>query len=153
MLVAKYTNAARYVAVLKRRFKAYNGPREQTQQPGDFVDPLALRNPPSLEEMQLAFESIGKRGGRVLSVFTGTAPQYNKVGQLGRVLGVEGYQRFCTELYWRRSDHTFTLQMHRRQLIEAVKTWAGDYIVRERAPAKVMALPGGTLDPSRVEST
>ncbi|MGZ5152639.1 MAG: hypothetical protein ACXWIM_01310 [Burkholderiales bacterium] len=152
-LVAKYTDVGRYVAVLKRSFKAYNGPpREKTQQTGDFVDPLALRNPPTLEQMQLAFEAIRKRGGRVLSVFTGTAPQYNQVGQLGRVLAVDGYQHFCTELYWRRSDHTFTLEVHRRQLIEAIKTWAGDYIVPERTPAKVMALHR-TLDPSRVEST
>jgi pimeloyl-ACP methyl ester carboxylesterase len=152
-LVSKYTKVARYVAVLKRRFKAYNRPREKTQQTRDSVDPLALRNPPTLEEMQLAFESIRKRGGRVLSVFTGTAPQYNQVGQLGRVLALDGAQHFCTELYWRRSDHTFTLEVHRRQLIEAIKTWAGDYIVPERTPAKVMAFPGRTLDASRVEST
>jgi pimeloyl-ACP methyl ester carboxylesterase len=133
-IVAKYTNPASYISGLRYRFKLLNQRSETKHEDDHFVDPLALRDPPTLELMQAAFESIRKRRGRVLSVFTGTAPQYNQVGQLGRVLAVDGYQQFCTELFWRRSDHTFTLEVHRRQLVEAIKTWAGDYIAPERAP-------------------
>jgi len=65
----------------------------------------------------------------VLSVFTQYAlGYYNQAGQLGRVLGVDGYQQFCTELFWPHAEHTYTLDLHRRRLMEVIKTWAGGFI-------------------------
>jgi hypothetical protein len=105
---------------LKRRFIL---PKEER------VDLLARRDVPTPEQLRSAFESIRERDGRVLSVFTQYALQYyNQAGQLGRVLGVHGYQQFCTELFWPHAEHTYTLDLHRRRLIEVIKTWAGGFI-------------------------
>jgi hypothetical protein len=118
--VLRCTNTALYVAWLKRRF---------TQPKEERVDLLALRDVPTPVQLRSAFESIRERDGRVLSVFTQYALQYyNQAGQLGRVLGVDGYQQFCTELFWPHAEHTYTLDLHRRRLIEVVKTWAGGFI-------------------------
>jgi len=132
--VLKYTNTARYVARLKRRFEA---PTTQPRGSQEQIDPLTLRDAPTLqqlrdaplEQLRSAFESIRERDGRVLSVFTQYALQYyNQAGQLGRVLGVDGYQQFCTELFLPQAEHTYTLDLHRRRLIEEIKNWAGGYI-------------------------
>jgi hypothetical protein len=142
--VLKYTNTARYVARLKRCFEA---PTTQPRGSQEQIDPLTLRDAPTLEQLRdaptleqlrgaptleqlrSAFESIRERDGRVLSVFTQYALQYyNQAGQLGRVLGVDGYQQFCTELFLPQAEHTYTLDLHRRRLIEEIKNWAGGYI-------------------------
>ena len=124
--VSKYTNTARYVAWLKRRFEA---PTTQPARNEEEIDPLTLRDAPTLEQLRSAFECIRERDGRVLSVFTLYALQYyNQAGQLGRVLGVDGYQQFCTELFWPQAEHTYTLDLHRRRLVEVIRTWAGGYL-------------------------
>ena len=129
VVVAKYTSPARYVAWSKRRFKALTRPRVKRQEDGTSPDPLALRDLPTREQLRAAIESIRERDGRVLSVFTQYAlGYYNRSGQLGRVLGVKGYQQFCTELFWPQTHHTYWLELHRRRLMEEIKTWAGDYI-------------------------
>jgi hypothetical protein len=138
--VAKYTNPARYVAWLKRCFKALTIPCEK-QEENNSVDELtpdanlileqvrAAWGVPNLEQLRAAFQSIRQREGRVMSVFTrGALEYYNQTGQLGRVLGVEGYQQFCTEVFWPQAEHTFVLEPHRRRLIEEIKTWAAGYI-------------------------
>ena len=134
--VARYTNPARHIAWLKRRFKALTRPRGKKQENDESVDPLTFRDLPTREQLRASFEAIREREGRVLSVFTDYAHgYYNKSGQLGRVLGVNGYQQFCSELFWPHVDHTYRLELHRRRLIEEIKTWAGDYI-RPRISAK-----------------
>jgi Serine aminopeptidase, S33 len=139
--VARYTNPTRYIAWLKRRFKALTIPRGGKQQENDSVDELtpdanliseqvrAAWGVPNLEQLRAAFQSIREREGRVMSVFTrGALEYYNQTGQLGRVLGVEGYQQFCTEVFWPQAEHTFALEPHRRRLIEEIKTWARNYV-------------------------
>ena len=112
-----------------RRFKALTRPRGKKQEDDESVDPLTLRDLPTREQLRAAIESIREREGRVLSIFTRYAlGYYNQAGQLGRVLGVNGYQQFCTELFWPHADHTYRLELHRRRLMEEIKTWAGDYI-------------------------
>jgi len=126
---------------LKRRFKALTIPCGGKQEENHSVDVLAPEdNPtqeqlraawgvPNREQLRAAFKSICEREGRVLSVFTQNALEYyNQVGQLGRVLGVDGYQQFCTEVFWPQGEHTYTLELHRRRLIEEIKNWAGGYI-------------------------
>ncbi len=126
-IIVKWTNPARYLAWLKRRFKELTTPSGDREKQ---VDPLALRDLPTQEQLRAAFESIRERGGRVLSVFTQYAhlQYYNQAGQLGRVVGVEGYHQFCTELFWPQAEHTYTLDLHRRRLMEEIKNWAGGYI-------------------------
>ena len=124
--VLKYTNTARYVAWLKRRFEA---PTTQPARNEVEIDPLTIRDAPTREQLRAAFESIREREGRVLSVFTQYAlAYYNQAGQLGRVVGVEGYQQFGTEVFWPQTEHTYPLELHRHRLIEKIKTWAGGYI-------------------------
>ncbi len=124
-LVYSYTNPARYIGWLKRRLK---GQATQPLGGDEKIDPLTIRDVPSHEELQSAFERIGDRGGRVLSVFTQYALRYyNQAGQLGRVLKIKGYHRFCTELFWPEADHTYPLELHRHRLVKQVKTWADVY--------------------------
>lgn len=128
-VVMKYTNPAEYIAWLKRRFKAPTIPRGEKQEDDNSADAVTFQDLPTWEQLRAAFESIREREGRVLSVFTRAALQYyNQAGQLARVLGVGGYQQFCTELFWPQAEHTYTLELHRRRLIEEIKTWAGNYI-------------------------
>ena len=128
-IVAKYTNPSRYAGWLKRRLKSLTQSSERKPADDRPVDPLALRDLPTLEQLREAFGSIRERGGRVLSVFTEYAHgYYNQSGQLGRVLGVNGYQQRCTELFWPETHHTYWLEQHRSRLIEEIKTWAGNYI-------------------------
>ena len=141
-VVLKYTNPTRYIAWLKRRFKALTiALAEESRKKTTLSDALtadpnliveqvrAAWGVPNQEQLRAAFQSIRERKGRVMSVFTRSALEYyNQTGQLGRVLGVEGYQQFCTEIFWPQAEHTFTLELHRRRLIEKVKTWAAGYI-------------------------
>jgi pimeloyl-ACP methyl ester carboxylesterase len=128
LIVARYTNPARYVSWLKRRFKALTRRRGQRQEVEKSVDGLAFRDLPSREELRAAIESIREREGRVLSIFTQYALRYyNQRGQLGQVLGVNRYQQFCTELFWPQADHTYRLELHRRRLMEEIKIWAGSF--------------------------
>src|SRR6185312_2473693 len=59
LLIEKYTSPARYIAGLRRRLRGLE----------KSVDPLALRDLPSQEQMRASFEAIRARGGSVLSVF------------------------------------------------------------------------------------
>jgi len=128
-LFMKYTNPARYVVWLKRRLTLLTSLPGEDWSDKETVDPMTLRDQPSDEQLRAAFEAICERRGRVLSVFTRYATQYyNQLGQFGRTLGVAGYQRFCTELFWPQAAHTYTLEVHRRRLIDEVKNWAGGYI-------------------------
>jgi len=128
VLTAKYTNPTRYIAWLKRRFVALARGRGKKDEDRP-VDGLTIRDLPTREQLQAAFESIRERQGRVLSIFTHYAlGYYNHKGQLRRALDVNGYQHFCTELFWPQADHTYSLELHRRRVIEAIKTWAGNYV-------------------------
>jgi pimeloyl-ACP methyl ester carboxylesterase len=127
--VGNYTKPVRYIAWLKRRFKALTHSRGKKQEDDNSVDPLTLRDLLTGEQLRTAIEAIRQRDGRVLSIFTSYALRYyNQTGQLGRVLSVNGYQQFCTELFWLQADHTYKLELHRRRLMEKIKTWANNYI-------------------------
>jgi pimeloyl-ACP methyl ester carboxylesterase len=136
-VVARYANPVRQIAWLKRRFKALTKPRGKEPEDNMSADGLAFRDLPTREQVRAVIESIREREGRVLSIFTQYALRYyNRTGQLGRVLGVNGYQQFCTELFWPQVDHTYRLELHRCRVIEEIKSWAG-YYIRSRVSAKV----------------
>jgi pimeloyl-ACP methyl ester carboxylesterase len=137
VFVRKYTNPARYIAWLVRRWKTPTRPPGIKQEENEATNSLSLRDLPTREQLRAAVELIREREGRVLSIFTRWAlGYYNKRGQLGRVLRVNGYQQFCTELFWPQVDHTYRLELHRRRVIEEIKSWAGQFI-RSPTSAKV----------------
>jgi pimeloyl-ACP methyl ester carboxylesterase len=141
--LAKYTNPARHIAWLRRRCKALMCPGGKKQEGNNSVDPLTIRDYPTREQMRAAFESVRAREGRVLSIFTHYAlGYYNQEGQLGRALGANGYQQFCTELFWPQVHHTYTLELHRRRLIEEIKTWANHYIHLQKSATGYDATEG-----------
>ena len=122
----KCMTPARYMQWVRRRIKALTGETRHLENPVDYV---ALRDLPTRDQMRAAFTSIGERRGRVLTVFTGYAlPYCNQRGQMGRVLNVESYRQFCTELFWPHAEHTYTLELHRRRLIEEIRNWASAYL-------------------------
>jgi len=128
-VITKYTNPARCLVWLKRRLNLLATLPGENWNDSEMIDPLTLRDAPTGEQLRAAFEAVRERGGRVLSVFTQYATQYyNQLGQLGRTLDVVGYQRFCTEIFWPQMAHSYTLELHRRRLIEEIKNWAGGYI-------------------------
>ena len=118
--ILKYTNPASYAVWLRYRLSGRARPRPESE-----IDPLAIRVAPTLEQLRAAFVALCVRRGRVLSIFTGGAVRYyNQQGQLGRVLNVEGYERHCSELLWLGTEHTYTLDLHRRRLLKVVRNWA-----------------------------
>jgi hypothetical protein len=126
----KYTNANRYVSWLTQKRDAIGS---NSNKGSKRVDNQGLRDFPGQSDMRTAFESIRKRNGRVLSVFTSYASTYyNQADQLQRVLGIEGYRGFCTEYYWPAAEHTFTLESHMDLLISSVSKWATAYVGRDQ---------------------
>ena len=124
-LANRYLMPARYVSWLKHRWKRLGKPKPAKT---EGVDSLSLRDIPTPEQLRAAFESVRDRGGKVMCVFTQYAlSYYNQAGQLGQVLGLEGYSRFCTERFWLQAEHTFTLESQRSELIQQVSEWAGGY--------------------------
>ena len=64
---------------------------------------------------------------------------------LEAVLGIDGYRRFSTELFWPQTEHTYPLELHRRRLIDGVKNWARAFVQPIRAPA--IAQRTGDIEP------
>jgi pimeloyl-ACP methyl ester carboxylesterase len=127
-IVARYTNPARYVWWLKRRFRVLTCRIQKNQEHNMSPDGFSFRDLPTRDELRAAIELIRERQGRVLSIYTQYALRYyNRAGQLGRVLDVDGYEQFCTELFWPQAEHTYRLELHRRRLIEAIKIWAAHF--------------------------
>lgn len=126
-VMRRYLNPGRYLAWVKRRFKAKSRPFHERWAP---IDGLALRDIPTSEQVRTALEAVRDRGGRVLSVFTQYAfhNYYDAQGQLARVAKVDGTERFCTEVFWPEAEHTYMLDVHRRRLIKEVTSWAQGFI-------------------------
>jgi hypothetical protein len=133
-LWAKYTTPARYLTWFRRRTRSLAAEADgaaQAASSGAPVTGLALRDLPTLQQLQLAVDAVGRRQGRVLSVFTQYAvalEYYNRRGQFGRVLEVTGYEHFCVEHFWPDAEHTYRLRQHRERLTEEVTHWALGYM-------------------------
>jgi pimeloyl-ACP methyl ester carboxylesterase len=128
VVAAKYGDPSRYAAWLRRRVRALLQPAPERTVSAPSVDPLALRDLPSLEQVREAFAAVRDRGGRVMAVFTEYANRYyNRQGQLGRVLHLPGYETLCTELHWPATRHTYCLERDRLRLIEHVVRWSAHY--------------------------
>jgi pimeloyl-ACP methyl ester carboxylesterase len=90
-----------------------------------WINPLDVRQTPSLDQVRDAITGVGDRGGRVLSVYTRYATRfYNREGQMKSVLNYADYDRVCTELFWPDVSHTYLIDVHRRRLLDTVSDWA-----------------------------
>jgi pimeloyl-ACP methyl ester carboxylesterase len=123
---AKASRLSSYAPALKRRVDALalqaSGLEESE---AATFDALELRGHPTPNETRLAFQAIRERHGRVLSVFTTYALlYYNQEGQMGRVLGIDGYDDFASEIFWPEMRHTYPLETHRLRLIDEIEAWA-----------------------------
>jgi hypothetical protein len=124
-LKTKAATPSRYVPALKRRIDALTQPASADDDEKSSSDSLDLRDIPDAGETRRAFEQVRDRDGRILSVFTSYALRYyNEHGQMGRVLGVDGYDDFATELFWPQMRHTYPLETHRLQLMDEIEAWA-----------------------------
>jgi pimeloyl-ACP methyl ester carboxylesterase len=93
------------------------------------INPLDVREAPSLEQMRSAIAAVGERDGRALIVYTRYASRfYNRQGQMKDVLAYDGYDRVCTELYWPDVSHTYLIDVHRRRVIDTVTQWARAFV-------------------------
>lgn len=129
--MARYLSPVRYLAWVKRRIRATSPSFRERWAP---IDGLALRDIPTSEQTRAALEAVRDRGGRVLAVFTQYAfhNYYDSPGQLARVTKINGFERFCTEVFWPEAEHTYMLDVHRRRLIQEVTTWAAGFVESAR---------------------
>lgn len=121
-LLRKCTTPSKYLPWIKRCIAAMFG---RTDDADGSVDSLSLRDLPTAEQTRDALATVRERNGKVLAVFTQYAlDYYNQLGQMGDVLGLDGYDEFCTERFWPQVEHTYPIEQHRRQLIDAIRSWA-----------------------------
>ena len=125
----KYTDHRRISLFLKRKLMGLNGLKEPCNNDDELYISLTSGKLPTPQQLRTAFHAILERKGRVLSVFTGGQNHYNKLGQLARILELPDYEKFCTELYYSTATHTFSLELHRFQLLNEIKTWAAGYLL------------------------
>ncbi len=125
-ILRKFTQLARYQRKLKKIVSGRVRSTSDTEQTLNYLD---MRNSPTQQQSKIAFQSIYHRQGRVFSLFTSYAEEYyNQNGQMGRVLELNAYQEYCTELFWPAASHTYSLELHRAKLIDEIKIWAAGYI-------------------------
>lgn len=136
----KYRQPERYRLWLRKRLERLLHRSHDEQQPADIP---TLRDWPSMQQLQAALTSIRDRRGRVFALFTEAAGKYyNQQGQLERVIGVDGYRQFCTELYWPEAEHTFTLEVLRARLIAEIGAWASAYAIERKLNGQISGQHG-----------
>lgn len=92
-------------------------------------DYIALRDEPTIEDMQTCYRRLVASQGRVLTVFTShELKNYNKSGQYSEALKVEGLAGICEEIFWPRVLHLYPAAAHRERLITVVRAWAKRHI-------------------------
>jgi pimeloyl-ACP methyl ester carboxylesterase len=90
----------------------------------ETIDPLTIRNAPTRPEVEAAFSAVAKRGGHVLSIFTRYAMHYyNCQGQMQAIALPHGPNEISSEIFWPDVAHTYSLEIHRLRLIDAITTW------------------------------
>jgi pimeloyl-ACP methyl ester carboxylesterase len=114
-------SARRTVAALTRGLRGIINASE------DSIDPLTIRNAPTLPEVQAAFSAVSGRRGHTLSIFTRYAmTYYNCSGQMNDVAMPRSTSTNSSEIFWPDVSHTYSLETHRHRLIDAVKMWCVD---------------------------
>lgn len=131
-LSRKLLDFSRYLPWLKRQIRKLR--RSKPDGENDIqVDNLSIRSIPTPQQLRNAIEAVRDRDGKVISIFSEYALRYyNHFGQLKGVMAIDGYDRFCTELFWPHAEHNYPLESHRRQLIDTLTTWASTQHTRPR---------------------
>lgn len=71
-----------------------------------------------------AYEKFLRRGGELLSIYSGGFYPYNHQGQLSRFLGRASLNKGLTEVFFKDADHVYTLAAHRSRLIKKIRSWS-----------------------------
>ncbi len=71
-----------------------------------------------------AYEEFLRRGGKLLSIFSGGFYPYNHQGQLSRFLGRASAHEGLTEVFFEEADHVYTLVAHRSRLVDQIRSWS-----------------------------
>ncbi|WP_203300644.1 hypothetical protein [Marinobacter sediminum] len=122
-LYRKLTNPRKWLKmhnILSRRL-AKRGARDDI----DSSSTIKLRDEPNASDMDLCFNGLMKKNGRVLAVFTSQALyHYNSQGQFAVAMGIPGLDQIVEEVFWPNAKHVYPIEWHRNQLMETVESWA-----------------------------
>lgn len=122
-LYRKLTNPRKWLNIhniLSRRL-AKRGARDDI----DSSSTIKLRDEPNASDMDLCFNGLMKKNGRVLAVFTSQALyHYNSQGQFAVAMGIPGLDQIVEEVFWPNAKHVYPIEWHRNQLMETVESWA-----------------------------
>jgi pimeloyl-ACP methyl ester carboxylesterase len=96
-----------------------------------------IREFPGITEIRKRYESIVKRKGKLLCVFTSAARSYyNYKGQLCAWLHLPFANELITEIYLPTARHTYPLATHRERLMHEVCTWVCREFGSDHAPVE-----------------
>jgi pimeloyl-ACP methyl ester carboxylesterase len=116
-----------------------------------YLHPFAMRKIPALADVQRALNELERRGGRALLIYTRFASlYYNRPGQLKAALGRDEADDVCDEVYWPDVTHTCVLDVHRRRLLETVRTWMAAFV--SSTDETIEPLREGVARPLRTEA-
>ena len=115
---------------------------------GEAPDIGALREFVNVGEMRGRFQSIVKRGGKLLCVFTKSAEaRYSYKGQLIDCLRLSDGEERISEVFMAEAKHTYPLSAHRHRLIETTCRWmVEEFSERQRGMSRaLLKLSGGSV--------
>jgi pimeloyl-ACP methyl ester carboxylesterase len=111
-----------HLRLLQRRIKKFAAGQR-------YLHPFAMRETPSLADTRLVMSELDRRGGRALLIYTRYASfYYNRPGQFKAALECDEADRVCEEVNWPDVTHTYVLDVHRRRLLETVRTWMAAFV-------------------------
>ena len=112
-------------------------------QEGDFVPEMPPRH-----AFEADVERLVERGTRLLYVFTSRGPcEVNYERQIHDCVPRVDLDRHATVRYFPRTDHTFTIEEDRRELIEVIADWMDSVFPAEAGAASE---PSGNAAPPGV---
>lgn len=88
----------------------------------EYTSGMSLRRWQSESTVKSMYESILKRGTKVMAVFSGdTGDYYNHQGQL--LNGIKSPKGILHEIYFREATHIYTNHEYRIHLVESIGNW------------------------------
>jgi len=115
----------------------------------EFGEPFEDRPPrPSREEAEILLAKITGRGGRILSIFSGSWSSYNYSNQFRDAFPSIAASGLAEVSYYPDSDHTFTRLYNQRRLLGTIQRWMSSNWPTDGGPAQV-GVPGAIESNSR----
>ncbi len=91
-----------------------------------------LRDAPRPDELIACMQAMVERDGNVLAVFSNTSESYYNVeGQMTSVLGIDGLEKICREVWWPHVTHIYPIQQHCNRLVDQIDRWFADRVVQQ----------------------